>query len=118
MIDETTKQNIRFYDTEADIYDESRYTGTKGQDSIWLYLRSFDLFKKIEPRPQQVLVPGTALSYEASRGVIPLDKFRFSTSQPSSKATDPGGVGECARHHLGVSRSISCQLASAGILPV
>jgi len=68
------------------------YTDTKGQDSIWLYLRSFDLFKKIESRTQQVLVPGTALSYEDSRGFIPLDKFRFSTSQPSTRSTDPGGV--------------------------
>lgn len=68
------------------------FADTEAQDSMWLYLRSFEIFKKIEPKTQQVLVPGTALSYEDSRGFIPVDKFHFSTSQPSEASTDPEGV--------------------------
>jgi hypothetical protein len=68
------------------------YPDIEQPDSMWLYLRSFDTFKKIEPKTQQVLVPGTALSYEDSRGFIPRDKFRFSTSQPPVGSTDPKGM--------------------------
>jgi hypothetical protein len=50
-------------------------------DTMWLYLRAFDLFKKIEGETQRALVPGTALSYEDSRGFIPLDKYRFSEGE-------------------------------------
>lgn len=59
-------------------------------DEMWLYLRSFEIFKKIDAGTQQVLVPGTALSYEDSRGFIPVDKYRFSF--PDSDATQPGVV--------------------------
>ena len=38
MNSELTKQNIKYYDTEAEVYDESRYTSTKG--------RRIDLFQK------------------------------------------------------------------------
>ena len=63
---------------------------------MWLYLRSFNIFKQLEPRTQRAMVPGTALSYEDSRGFIPLDKYRFRfddsvLSQPGSPS--PGGVG-------------------------
>ena len=74
------------------------YVDLEREDSMWLYLRSFDIFKKIEPNTQQVLVPGTALSYEDSRGFIPRDKFRFSISEPSAQrepsaqSTDPASV--------------------------
>ena len=45
---------------------------------MWLYLRSFEIFKQLELETQRVMVPGTALTYEDSRGFIPLDKYRFS----------------------------------------
>jgi hypothetical protein len=51
---------------------------TNEPDAMWLYLRAFDLFKKLEAGKEQVLVPGTALTYEDSRGFIPLDKYLFS----------------------------------------
>lgn len=47
-------------------------------DSMWLYLRAFDRFSKLESAAQRVMVPGTALTYEDSRGFIPLDKYEFS----------------------------------------
>jgi len=75
------------------MHDRTRETE---QDSMWLYLRSFNIFKQLEPRTQRAMVPGTALSYEDSRGFIPLDKYRFRfddsvLSQPGSPS--PGGVG-------------------------
>jgi hypothetical protein len=74
---------------------------------MWLYLRSFEIFKKVEAGAQQVLVPGTALSYEDSRGFIPVDKYRFSFAEP-----DPTQAGvqvlacprsEALRDQLGYS---------------
>jgi hypothetical protein len=59
---------------------------------MWLYLRSFDIFKKIEPKTQDILVPGTALSYEDSRGFIPLDKFHFSKSQAPEESDHEGSM--------------------------
>jgi hypothetical protein len=59
------------------------------QDAMWLYLRSFEIFKKLDVKTQRVLVPGTALSYEDSRGFIPLDKYRFSFVGPGP---DPGSA--------------------------
>jgi hypothetical protein len=46
-------------------------------DSMWLYLRSFDRLTALDQRSYRVMVPGTALTYEDSRGFIPLDKFDF-----------------------------------------
>lgn len=71
------------------------YVDPARPDSMWLYLRSFEIFKKIEPGTQEILVPGTALSYEDSRGFIPLDKFRFSTppqAQRAGESANPAGV--------------------------
>jgi hypothetical protein len=64
------------------------YANIETEDSMWLYLRSFEIFMKIDPTTQRVLVPGTALSYEDSRGFIPRDKFLFSTTQPPQNSTD------------------------------
>jgi len=52
-------------------------TAADEQDEMWLYLRSFEIFKKLEAKSARVTVPGTALTYEDSRGFIPLDKYRF-----------------------------------------
>jgi hypothetical protein len=51
-------------------------------DETWLYLRAFDIFEKIEKRTKPLFVPGTALSYEDSRGFIPIDKFWFLPGDP------------------------------------
>jgi hypothetical protein len=61
-------------------------------DSMWLYLRSFDIFLTLEPEKQKVLVPGTTLSYEDSRGFIPTDKFSFSQMRPLSASATGGEV--------------------------
>jgi len=50
-------------------------------DEMWLYLRSFEIFKKVEAETRGVMVPGTALSYEDARAFIPLDKYRFSFTE-------------------------------------
>ncbi len=47
-------------------------------DAMWIYLRSFDSFTKVDARSERTMVPGTALTYEDSRGFIPRDKYRFS----------------------------------------
>ncbi len=60
-------------------------------DSMWLYLRSFDIFRTLEPEKLKIMVPGTTLSYEDSRGFIPGDKFSFS-QMPSPSA--PAAAGE------------------------
>jgi hypothetical protein len=57
--------------------------GSAEQDAMWLYLRGFDIFKQLALESQRVMVPGTALSYEDSRGFIPLDKYRFSIIDPA-----------------------------------
>jgi hypothetical protein len=57
---------------------------TAEPDAMWLYMRSFDIFKKLESDTQHVMVPGTALTYGDSRGFLPLDRYRF---------TFPDGAG-------------------------
>ncbi|MBW2417959.1 MAG: outer membrane lipoprotein-sorting protein [Deltaproteobacteria bacterium] len=81
--------------------------GSAEQDAMWLYLRSFEIFKQLELETQRVMVPGTALTYEDSRGFIPLDKYRFSTVD-SAGAIEGGGVSllacprsETIRKHVG-----------------
>jgi hypothetical protein len=59
---------------------------TSEPDAMWLYLRTFDIFKVLGAESQQVMVPGTALTYEDSRGFLPLDKYRFSAlSEPAPR---------------------------------
>ena len=53
-------------------------------DAMWIYLRSFGIFKQFDSSKQRVRVPGTALTYEDSRGFIPLDKYRFFWSDEPS----------------------------------
>jgi hypothetical protein len=80
-------------------------------DAMWLYMRSFDIFKTLEPETQHVMVPGTALTYGDSRGFLPLDRYRFTfqdgassgESTPSQSNTPaPDGV-----HILACPRSAS-----------
>jgi len=94
-------------------------------DGMWLYLRTFDIFKKLEPKIQHVMVPGTALTYEDSRGFIPLDKYRFSSVDPATadarvhppaEPSAPKGVeilgcprSAAIREHLGY-RSLSLRV--------
>ncbi len=90
--------------------------GSAEQDAMWLFLRSFDIFMRLEPKTQQVMVPGTALTYEDSRGFIPLDKYRFSfdASQPTPPAAGQVLLLGCPRsasiqEHLGY-RSLRLQV--------
>jgi len=66
-------------------------------DKMWLYLRSFSIFREVEASSRKVLVPGTALTYEDARGFLPLDQYRFS----ALPAGEPGrrwiGCGSCKR---------------------
>jgi hypothetical protein len=72
--------------------------GSAEQDATWLYLRSFEIFKQLELENQRVLVPGTALTYEDSRGFIPLDKYRFSLGGSEAAGEGPGkGILACPR---------------------
>jgi hypothetical protein len=73
-------------------------------DAMWLYLRSFDIFKLLEPKTQQVMVPGTALSYEDSRGFIPRDKYRF-TLVDTAGAVPPVRAGSRGLRILGCPRT-------------
>ncbi len=50
-------------------------------DGIWIYLRSFETFTKLDARSERTMVPGTALTYEDSRGFIPRDKYRFTFTE-------------------------------------
>jgi hypothetical protein len=52
-------------------------------DGTWVYLRSFDSFTKVAARGQRVMVPGTGLTYEDSRGFIATDKYAFSFATPA-----------------------------------
>jgi hypothetical protein len=57
-------------------------------DSMWLYLRSFGIFRALETEKLRVMVPGTTLSYEDARGFIPTDTFSFSQlPSPSAPAS-------------------------------
>jgi hypothetical protein len=56
-------------------------------DVMWLYLRSLDIFKVLEPESQRAMVPGTGLTYADSRGFIPRDRFSFSF--PTSRGDTP-----------------------------
>jgi hypothetical protein len=79
---------------------------TNEPDGMWLYLRAFDIFRKFEADIQHVLVPGTALTYEDSRGFLPRDKYFF-IETPSQDQPDAGisilGCPRSAsvRDHLG-----------------
>ncbi|HWR83739.1 MAG TPA: MMPL family transporter, partial [Candidatus Deferrimicrobium sp.] len=47
-------------------------------DSTWLYLPAFRRVGSLHEQFYGALVPGTALTYEDSRGFIPIDKYDFS----------------------------------------
>jgi hypothetical protein len=55
-----------------------RFRTPHEQDSTWLYLPGFQRVLRVGAAVQKVLVPGTTLSYEDSRGYIPTDHYRFS----------------------------------------
>jgi predicted RND superfamily exporter protein len=55
-----------------------RFRTPHEQDSTWLYLPGFQRVLRVGSAVQKVLVPGTTLSYEDSRGFIPTDHYRFS----------------------------------------
>ena len=58
-------------------------------DDMWMYLRAFSVFSHLESADRhRTVVPGTVLTYEDSRGFIPLDKYRFSVAAPLAPASD------------------------------
>ncbi len=46
-------------------------------DSTWLYLSAIKRVRLLDIRSARAMVPGTALTYEDSRGFIPVDKYTF-----------------------------------------
>jgi hypothetical protein len=53
--------------------------GSLDNDAMWLYLRGFDSFTKIESTARRrTVVPGTSLTYEDAKGFISVDKYGFS----------------------------------------
>jgi len=52
-------------------------------DSTWLYLSAIKRLRALDIRSARAMVPGTALTYEDSRGFIPIDKYRFSLDHDS-----------------------------------
>lgn len=53
------------------------HLGARQPDASWLFLRSLGIFKKLGAETGRALIPGTALSYEDSRGFVSSDKYRF-----------------------------------------
>jgi predicted RND superfamily exporter protein len=51
--------------------------GSGKDDAMWLYLRAFEHFERLQAGAERVVVPGTALTYEDARGFIASEKYRF-----------------------------------------
>jgi hypothetical protein len=66
-------------------------------DSIWLYLPSFKQFRALERRSQRSVIPGTALTYEDSRGFIPIDKYDLTVADSASGDSGTGTITLVAR---------------------
>jgi hypothetical protein len=65
-------------------------------DAMWLYLRSFQTFTKIESTARRrTVVPGTSLTYEDAKGFISTDKYTFSFTQPASERGAEAGILAC-----------------------
>jgi hypothetical protein len=65
-------------------------------DSSWLYLASFESFHAVDSRNSRFIIPGTALTYEDSRGYISADKFDFQFAggvPPPASSTEVWLVG-------------------------
>jgi len=57
-------------------------------DSTWLYLSAIKRLRALDIRSARAMVPGTALTYEDSRGFIPIDKYRFSMAVDTAATDD------------------------------
>jgi hypothetical protein len=60
------------------------FTAAETEDETWLYLRSFDTFRRLEGAVEQTLVPGSALSYEDARGFVATSRYRFAALEPAA----------------------------------
>ena len=60
--------------------------GSSADDAMWLYLRAFDHFEKLQSGSERVVVPGTALTYEDARGYVAVEKYRFRRPNGSASA--------------------------------
>ncbi len=61
---------------------------TAAPDSTWLYLSAIKKVRQLDIRSARAWVPGTALTYEDSRGFIPIDKYSFQYYDSSEIAPD------------------------------
>ncbi len=59
---------------------------TTAPDSTWLYLSAVKRVNLLDIRSARAMVPGTALTYEDSRGFVPIDKYRFRFAEDSAEA--------------------------------
>ncbi|MFQ5479155.1 MAG: outer membrane lipoprotein-sorting protein, partial [Candidatus Binatia bacterium] len=86
------------------------YADPARDDAIWIYIRSLNSFNKIGPGTQRVMVPGTPLTYEDSRGFIPSDTYDFSFPTSTNVELEEADVlvlgcpkSEAVRERLGYS---------------
>jgi len=49
----------------------------KSKDRMWFYLAAFENFSELGQGAERIVVPGSALTYEDSRGFIAASKYRF-----------------------------------------
>lgn len=56
-------------------------------DSTWIYLSFVKRVRLLDIRSARAMVPGTAVTYEDSRGFIPTDKYRFRFEDDSVSAS-------------------------------
>jgi predicted RND superfamily exporter protein len=61
---------------------------TAETDSTWLNMSSSEYVRLLSIRSARAMVPGTALTYEDSRGFVPVDKYRFKFAANSNVSPD------------------------------
>jgi hypothetical protein len=57
-------------------------------DSTWLYLSLAKYVRLLRIRSAKAMIPGTALTYEDSRGFVSIDKYNFKFINDSTKQSD------------------------------
>jgi hypothetical protein len=67
---------------------------TAAPDSTWLYLTAVKRIRLLDIRSARAMVPGTAVTYEDSRGFVPLDKYRFGFVEDTAEIVESDVVVE------------------------
>ena len=57
----------------------------KLRDRMWFYLAAFENFSELRSGAERTVVPGSALTYEDSRGFIASSKYRFANLQRTAQ---------------------------------